>query len=218
MAKRPQGEWSPSVSVTHPSFNPYALAIGQLTLAWNDLHVSLAMLFCTVMGGGFSNPALAIWHSLKSDRAQRDMLLAAMSAALLNGEDQALSEDIKYICKRADVLEEERNNALHSPLWGIPAQPSHPTKFGAAVVPVVGLGHIRANKLLGKDLLFEFRWCRDSAIALRDYATRLDFAVCQGRPLPDRPQLPNRGRPSGKSQHRPVRTAKRPPPPRSSRA
>ena len=28
------------------NYEPYALAIGQLTLAWNDLHEDLALLFC----------------------------------------------------------------------------------------------------------------------------------------------------------------------------
>ena len=114
MAKRPAGEWAASVPFTHEKFRPYTLALGQFTLAWNDLHTSLAMLFCTVMGGGFSNPALAIWHELKADRAQRDILNAAMKSTVINGGSQSLSEEIDWICKRADSLEECRNNALHS--------------------------------------------------------------------------------------------------------
>jgi hypothetical protein len=152
-AERPRGEWQPSVPYTHKAFRPYVAALGQLTLAWNDLHLALAMLFCTVMGGGFSNPFLAIWHTLKSDRAQRDILLAAVTATLQNGDSQNLAEEITWICQRADVLEENRNNALHSPLWGTPRDPDH-----TVVTPVVGLGHVRANKLFGKNLLFEFRW------------------------------------------------------------
>ena len=80
MVKRPSGEWQPSVPFTDKAFRPYAVALGQFALAWNDLHVALGMLFCTVMGGGFSNPALAIWHELKADRAQRDILKAAARA------------------------------------------------------------------------------------------------------------------------------------------
>jgi hypothetical protein len=156
MGKRVQGQWAPSVSYTHKAFRPYALALGQLTLAWNDLHQSLAMLFCSVMGGGFVSPYLSIWHALKSDRAQREILMAAMQAQFLNGGSEQLHSEIVWICKRADVLEEERNNALHSPLWGADYRGGAPLK----VVPVVGLGHVRANKLLGKNLLTEFRWCR----------------------------------------------------------
>jgi hypothetical protein len=187
MRKRPTGEWAPSVPVTHPAFRPYAIALGQLALAWNDLHLSLATLFCTAMGGGFVNPVLAIWNALKSDRSQREILLAAAKATLANGRSQKLAEEIEWICKRADALEDSRNDALHSPLWGAPRGPGAPL-----VSPVVGLGHVRANKLLGKNLLAEFRWCRECSTKLRDYATELDMAFSRGRPLPDRPRLPPR--------------------------
>lgn len=183
---RPSGEWAPSIPYTARAFRPYVAALGQLTLAWNDLHLALQMLFCTVMGGGFVSPYLAIWNAIKSDRTQRDVLSAAAAAKAMNGGSQRLADEIKWICDRADSLEEARNNALHSPLWG--TQGSTPTQVG----PVTGLGHIRANKLAGKDLLSEFRWCRDGATTLCDYATTLDFAFCRGKPLPIRPTLPAR--------------------------
>jgi hypothetical protein len=114
MGKRPSGEWAPSVSVTHPIFRPYAIALGQLALAWNDLHLALAMLFCTVMGGGFVNQFLDIWNTLKSDRSQREILLAAAKLTFVNGGgSQKLAEEIEWICKRADALEDSRNDALH---------------------------------------------------------------------------------------------------------
>jgi hypothetical protein len=125
------------------------------------------------MGGGFSNPFSAIWNMIKSDRTQRDVLSAAAAANALNGGSQNLADEIKWICQQADKLEEVRNNALHSPLWGTPGRT--PTIVG----PVTGLGHVRANKFAGKDLLSEFRWCRDGATTLRDYTTTLDFAFCQ---------------------------------------
>jgi hypothetical protein len=50
MAKRAQGVWAPSLPFTHKAFRPYVIALGQLALTWNDLHVTLAMLFCHVMG------------------------------------------------------------------------------------------------------------------------------------------------------------------------
>ena len=49
MAERFQGEWAPSIKITDEAFEPLALALGQLTLAWNDLHLSLGLLFCIVM-------------------------------------------------------------------------------------------------------------------------------------------------------------------------
>jgi hypothetical protein len=55
--------------------------IGQIALALNGFQSELAMLFCTVMGGGYSNQFLAIWHALKNDAAQRDILEAAAREA-----------------------------------------------------------------------------------------------------------------------------------------
>jgi len=213
MAKRPAGEWQPSIPFTDNAFRPYAVALGQFALAWNDLHLTLGMLFCTVMGGGFSNPALAIWNELKADRAQRDILMSAAKAFTLNGGSEKLSQEITWICQRADAIEGSRNDALHSPLWGVR------TAAGSVdVQPVTGLGHIRAKKLLGKNLLAEFRWGRDSATVLRDYATRLDFEFCRCLPLSDRPPMPIRADTSGKKPPRQAHKAKHPTPPRSSRA
>jgi hypothetical protein len=49
-----------------------------------------------------------------------------------------------------------------------------PRELAAPIVlPVVGLGHVRANKL--KNVLAEFRWCRDCSTILRDYAIKHRF-------------------------------------------
>jgi hypothetical protein len=152
------------------------------------------MLFCTVMGGGFVNPAMSIWNALKVDRSQRDILKAAANAQTLNGGSKELAKEIKWICDRTDTIEDLRNDALHSPLWGIVVAKKKPS-----IQPVSGLGHVRAAKLQGKDLLVEFNWCRATAIALRDYATKLDLAFCRNEPLPSRPVLPVRARPNAKN-------------------
>jgi hypothetical protein len=141
-------------------------------------------------GGWICEPVLGHLEYLKSDRSQREILLAAAKSTFVNGSgSQKRAEEIEWICKRADALEDSRNDALHSPLWATPRGPST-----SIVSPVVGLGHVRANKLLGKNLLTEFQWCRECSTLLRDYATELDFAVCRGRALPDRPKLPSRNR------------------------
>jgi hypothetical protein len=54
-------------------------------------------------------------------------------------------EDVEWLCKRVDVLEEERNNALDSPLWAYQRGPNE-----AVVMPLVALGHVRAKKLSEK--------------------------------------------------------------------
>jgi hypothetical protein len=186
-SRRPSGAWAPSVPYTHKAFLPYATALGQLTLAWNDLHESLAMLFCGVMGGGFSNQYLAVWHGIPSDRAQRNVLVAAVEAGLVEGGPPQLLDDVKWIRARAEELEEIRNNALHSPLWGTPMGQATPI-----IQPVIGLGHIRANKLAGKNLLAEYRYCRDATTVVRDFAIEVDKVMSRGGKWPKQPKLPDR--------------------------
>src|SRR5271154_3327508 len=69
------------------AFEEYYLAVGKVARAWNTLHEFLGQLFVTVSGSdkvwteaGAIKVALAIWYSVKSDRAQRDMLRAAFNA------------------------------------------------------------------------------------------------------------------------------------------
>jgi len=57
------------------AYRPYVVALGQLTLAWNVLHEAMSLLFCSVMGGGYANQFLAVWHAINSDRTQRAVLL-----------------------------------------------------------------------------------------------------------------------------------------------
>lgn len=199
--------WHPDwVSYSDPAFRPYVVALGQLTLAWNELHEMLSLLFCTIMGSGVVNQYLAIWHTLKVDRAQRDMLLAAAYNHTLSAYPPRMVEDIEWLCKRADALEDERNNAVHSPLLGV----RHENKV--LIRPRTGLGHVRAKRLANnKDLLALFRWCRDATMALALFANGIDFALSDlRRPWPDRPEWPARPGTSAKKPRPPVRKARRP--------
>jgi hypothetical protein len=213
MAKRAQGVWAPSVPFTHEAFGPYVTALGQLALAWNDLHVTLEMLFCHAMGGGMVNQFLAVWSAIKSDRAQRDMLVAALKSKIdLHPLHSKMSDDVIWICGQANTLEDLRNDAIHSPLWGSPAGK------GASVQPLATFGNVRASKLLNKNLLAEFRWCRDSATRLRDFAMKIDAALSGRAPWPDRPKLPARPVTNAQKPRPQERKAKRPRQPRSSKA
>ena len=61
------------------------------------------------------------------------------------------------------------------------------------IAPVTGLGHPRATKLYGKDLLAEFRLCRDSITTLRNYAMQIDECLQRRHGgWPKRPKMPRR--------------------------
>jgi hypothetical protein len=187
---------STPVSYSHKVFLPYVTALGQLALAWNGFHETLALLFCTVVSerlptkeDNTSGQLLAVWHALKSDRAQREILLAAVQNHAWGAVPSSFEDDVTWICRRADELEETRNNALHSPLWAYDRGSQ-----GTIVMPITGLGHVRAKKLFEKNLLTEYRWCRDASLILTLFAGEIDVALRDYmRPWPDRPSLPNRG-------------------------
>jgi hypothetical protein len=67
---------------TAKKFRPYALAIGEATLSWNDLHVELGMLYATVSDGGWVDRYFIIWNTLRNDGAKRDILMAAAKTNL----------------------------------------------------------------------------------------------------------------------------------------
>jgi hypothetical protein len=191
MVKRVKSGWARSLPVTDKAFRPYAIALGQIALAWNEFHQALALLFCSVMGGGFVNQFLAIWNAIRNDRAQREIL----KAAALNNTNgtmppemvEGLVKLIEWINARANEVEDARDDALHSPLLAFRGTQN-------AVFPAAGLGHKRAEKLLKrKDLLAEFRWCRDSAMTLTEFAFAIDNAWARGLSWPDTPTMPNRG-------------------------
>ncbi|HEY2533549.1 MAG TPA: hypothetical protein VGJ20_37410 [Xanthobacteraceae bacterium] len=211
-----------SVSYSHPVFRPYTEALGQVALAWNGFHSAMALLFCTVMGGGIANQHLAVWHALKNDRAQRDIPQAAAKESFGFESDigRKVFEEIRWLNGQATRIEDARDDALHSPLFGYARDGRDPP-----VVPMTGLGHIRAQKLLEADvkrgLLTEFRWCRDAALVLTDYIRDIDellsFDPLRLYSWPDRPALPNRGQTKNDSRRRPRTRREEPqPPPQSS--
>jgi hypothetical protein len=205
--------WNWGLPITDRAFEPYVTAMGQLTLAWNELHETLAILFSMVMGGGDVGKFLAIWHAIKVDRTQRDILLAAARADQFPGFESypRLVPDLEWICDKAHKVEGARNDALHSPLWGSQRGPG-----STLVMPAAGLGHVRAQKLLAKDLLTDFNWCRDASLVLTRFARELDAAMSDfGLVWPDRPAWRDRPTPPPRQSAPKVKSTR---PPRSSPA
>jgi len=114
-----------------------------------------------------------------------------------------LKEDVLWLLKETDKLEDTRNTAIHSPLLTESNNDIlslgdiltyHDILRRHYVAPNIRLKNSRAMKLAQKDLLAEFRWCRDAALLLRDFALSLDAATMPDEiPWPDRHSLPNRG-------------------------
>jgi hypothetical protein len=177
------------------SYAPYALAIGQATLAWNHLQEHLAAVFLTTTKG--DHVMAAAWYSQDYDRARRKMLEAAIqnrqATSFGLGPSEKYFEHFLFVLTETNKLEDARNNMTHAPLFFVDdrlaAQFSTET---TGVVPADWYGNPRAAKLRRKNLLIEFRWLRDCAATLAVYTRLLDLSWRLGHPLPGRPKLPTR--------------------------
>lgn len=183
---------------TSRQYRPYVTAIGQIALAWNDLHEAIGVFFYSIIALADSDGKIeAAFQAVDSDRTKRKMLKAGFSN--LDPKERQLNpraiEDVKWLCNQIDALEEARNNAIHSPLHSFDALPLPDLPKG--VQPNYVYGNLRAAKLRDKDLLSEYRYVRDATIALRDFAHAIEESwnwTSRGVPtFPQRPQLPNRG-------------------------
>lgn len=204
------GSWTRN-RLTHKSFRPYAIAVGQAALAWNQLQESLGELFSSVVRIEAADDLgiiRTIWNSMESDRAQRKMIRAALNR-LANHEEISIEAhmQIKWLLDEADKLSDDRNDAIHSPLESLTGSVTlapvigRPSVSTTHVRPQSRSGHPRAKKLAGKNLLDEFRRCRDTALVLSKHCTVVRWGLHReknGKPQAwsKTPRLPNRGQKS----------------------
>jgi hypothetical protein len=185
VAKLPNDE---EVDAATAAFAPYFTALGKVAHAWNHLQEEVGRLFCLVAGID-DHMGLAVWHSSKSDRAQRDMLEAALLTAALD-EDWAekhpkAKQAIQWLLGRANGVGGQRDVAVHAPC-------SIGVDGGAfEIVPLAFHGNRLAKTLVGKRILDEFRWYEKSADVLKEYARAIHVALAdEGFPWPDKPHMP----------------------------
>ncbi len=212
---------------TEKAFKPYALGIGQAALAWNTLHERLGFLFCALLGhsddqygfGYASDRSVGLWNSAVYDRPKRDLLKSVVQA--MSEEDRKKHPEryagLTWLLIEAEKLEQVRNNAIHAPL-SLPFSAATAKRMGVRqyVAPDTNLKNRRALKLEGKDLLSEYRWLRDCALTLRDYARNAERVLTrEGRTWPVIPRLPTHADRNA-SQRRRSAPKSRPPQPRPS--
>lgn len=198
------------------AYEPYALAIGQVALAFNHLHEMLGVLFGAVMQTSVSGigQSFLVWHSSQFDRPKRHMLKAALGgmSATAQARLPTFRDEVVWLLHQVDELEEVRNNTIHSPLllFTPDLERDGAEPHWGRVMPDALLGNPRAKKLIGKsDLLNEFRWCRDTARALSIYSVHMGFSLFDpSQPWPKRPRLPNRGQRKSRRGQRPRLAAK----------
>src|SRR5260370_21675866 len=129
------------------------------------------------------------------------MLRALIKTARWNfAQHPRLVEDLTWLLNEADKLEDDRNDAVHSPLmYGrLDDMTAHHLGYAERVIPSLAFDHPRAQKLAKKDLLSEFRWCRDAALVLNEFAGAIYESIAARHPWPKRPSLRSEERRVGK--------------------
>jgi hypothetical protein len=165
---------------------PYVAAIGKVVWEWNRLQEYLGLLFCNLFPH-HSFGAQVAWHSLKSDLAQREMLLAVAKNILPQTSDkpEKLLSDIEWIIGKMNGFNDNRVNTVHSPYAWLS------DKDGMSVVPLVIFGNPKARKLPSKNLLPELEWYEKFAATMSSFVYQVHYAqTVEPTPWPDRPQLP----------------------------
>lgn len=181
------------------ALDPYKFALGKVAHAWNHMQEQLGLLFCMVTSLDDSM-GMGIWHALKSDRSQRDLLRAAIAAVSAdeawNHEFPAAKDDIIWLLNKVDALAEGRNGAIHAPIYSV-------IGGDAELRPYTFHGNPNAAKLVGKDIFTEFDWYERYFNVIKSFAAQMTTALmdrCRPKsawmPWPDRPQLPTVGQKS----------------------
>jgi hypothetical protein len=158
----PDGPNTEAIDAVHKR---YLEALGRVAFSWNCLHEVLGQLFATMVGSDRA-VALAIWHSTRSDLAQRDMLRETITVApqAKLAQQARAREDLKSFLDKIDRLAEHRNDAIHAPV-------APGTENGIPMIfPTFYSGNRRARNLKDKDVLTEFAWYEQSANILRAFA------------------------------------------------
>jgi hypothetical protein len=127
-----------------------------------------------------------VWYSTRNDRAQRQMLRAAIQAS--NGRWSSLlpklRDDLIWQTEKIDALALRRNEAIHVPC-------SAYTTAGGTQITAAFLGNNpHAKKLEGVRLIEEFSVCEADSDVLSRYARRIRDCIQSARnAYPERPQL-----------------------------
>lgn len=152
----------------NPAFDKIALELGRVTLAWNDLHVSLSGLFSAILKIPNRLTPGAIWDAIKVDRSQREILLSlSQTNALGHRLPEEAKADIKFLVSQVNRLQEYRNNLIHSPF----------RLSGSEVIVYHGGTHARGIGISGRDLLKECAVVYQSTMTFRNFASELEEAI-----------------------------------------
>lgn len=88
----------------------HARQIGEISIAWNSLHVAFYEIFMALMPTADS--AFGVWHTIQSDKGQRDMMLQAARGIMQ--DRKRLLANLEWVADKATMLSTFRNDAMHA--------------------------------------------------------------------------------------------------------
>jgi hypothetical protein len=175
----------PTREKMHEAIDAYARAVGRVSGAWNYLHWTLGGLFAVVIGGE-AELVLAAWRSVENDRAQREMLYAAIKAASPKRWEQTpkAPDDLLWVLKRADKLADVRNDAIHAQV----SLHLGPELAVGVALPPRGKREWKLfdRAVKGKKLLDEFAKCEQDTDALTVFVRQAHATLAK----PDQQEWP----------------------------
>jgi hypothetical protein len=93
----------------------FASIVGDVNMSWGDCQFFIYVIFARLMAGDIHR-AEAIFFSLKTDRAQRDVTGALGKLVLKNHPD--LQTRLSKLIGNLETLAGERNDVIHA-MWGV---------------------------------------------------------------------------------------------------
>lgn len=105
VSRRLSGPWFDGVK-------RHAAQTGQIMWGWNFLQAGFFQIFRNIVAPENPDLALTLWHTIQSDKTQREMTLAV--AATTMPPDSKLLKDIDWLVKQGQRLSPYRNDSAHT--------------------------------------------------------------------------------------------------------
>jgi hypothetical protein len=157
--------------------------IGELVWASNAANGAFLLLFCEIVNPKDDRVGISIWHALKSDSAQRDVLLAAALATA----KYSIASRVKWAMQKAGKLSSIRNDAVHTTIMF-----DYKRAMKPKIVDVF-VAEVRRRRMSShSNIARVFRTAKNDFVQLTFYVTSL-LRVMQddtdSEPWPNRPKL-----------------------------
>ena len=183
--------------------------LGKITRSWANLHEHLASVLSKTTGCA-APIAFSMWHSLKSDLSQRELLAAAVKAkiavleqdaekAAALGKQDVATENSKQALLFSEYLwaineitkySGKRNDLVHSPIHFFHGGPGATVATEYEAIVSDHHGNPRAARLKGRELFQLCGWMVAFIAEIFRFVAVLGHSRSETDPLPARPTWP----------------------------